>query len=68
MSHLKKLAIRGIRSFSPNDEEIIEFISPLTLILGQNGCGKTVFFLACPYILDCYRSIKSNVFWHNATK
>jgi len=42
MSYLTKLAIRGIRSFNPNEEETIEFMSPLTLILGQNGCGKTV--------------------------
>ncbi len=42
MSHLKKLAVRGIRSFGPDDEETIEFMTPLTLILGQNGCGKTV--------------------------
>ncbi len=42
MSHLKKLAIRGVRSFGPNEEEAIEFMTPLTLILGQNGSGKTV--------------------------
>ena len=42
MSRLEKLAIRGIRSFSPNNEIIIEFFRPLTLIQGQNGTGKTV--------------------------
>ncbi len=42
MSHLKKLAIRGIRSFGPDAEQTLEFMTPLTLILGQNGSGKTV--------------------------
>jgi DNA repair protein RAD50 len=42
MSTIEKLAIRGIRAFSPFDEEKIEFFMPLTLILGQNGAGKTV--------------------------
>jgi len=42
MSCIEKLALRGIRSFSPWDEERIEFFKPLTLILGQNGAGKTV--------------------------
>lgn len=41
MSSISKLAIRGIRSFSPFDEEKIEFFRPLTMILGQNGAGKT---------------------------
>lgn len=42
MSSIERLAIRGIRSFSPFDEEKIDFFKPLTLILGQNGAGKTV--------------------------
>lgn len=55
MSRLEKLQIQGFRSFSSEDadKQKIEFIkksedgdggylpSPLTLILGQNGCGKT---------------------------
>ena len=41
MSSIDKLAIRGIRAFSPYDEEKIEFFKPLTMILGQNGAGKT---------------------------
>ena len=44
MSSIDKLAVRGIRSFSPFDEEKIEFYKPLTLILGQNGAGKTVIY------------------------
>lgn len=42
MSSIERLGIRGIRSFSPYDEETIDFAKPLTLILGQNGAGKTV--------------------------
>jgi len=42
MSSIDKLAVRGIRSFGPFEEEKIEFYKPLTLILGQNGAGKTV--------------------------
>ena len=41
MSSIDKLTIRGIRAFNPTDEQKIEFERPLTLILGQNGAGKT---------------------------
>ena len=43
MAEIKKLQIQGIRSFGPSqdDRQTIEFFTPLTLILGQNGCGKT---------------------------
>ena len=44
MSCLEKMVIQGIRSFGPNDEDkqMIKFFTPLTLILGPNGTGKTV--------------------------
>lgn len=42
MSKLEKMQIMGIRSFGPEEPRKIQFFSPLTLILGQNGCGKTV--------------------------
>jgi DNA repair protein RAD50 len=45
MSRIEKLAIRGIRSFDPQEEMKIEFFRPLTLIQGHNGSGKTVKFL-----------------------
>ena len=37
-----QLLIKGIRSFSPNNQNVIEFYRPLTLIVGHNGAGKTV--------------------------
>lgn len=42
MTTVDKLLIQGIRSFSPNKRNTIEFYSPLTIIVGQNGAGKTV--------------------------
>ena len=69
MSSIDKLAVRGIRSFSPFDEEKIEFYKPLTLILGQNGAGKTVrIVLTCIMIvLDYHRKFAYNDFWVNAS-
>jgi len=46
MSSIEKLALRGVRAFSPFDEEKIEFFHPLTMILGQNGAGKTTIIEA----------------------
>lgn len=40
MASINKLSIRGIRSFSPDKDETIEFYSPLTMIVGANGCGE----------------------------
>ena len=42
MSKINKLGITGIRNFSAEKEQRVDFSTPLTLILGQNGCGKTV--------------------------
>lgn len=42
MCSIDKLLIKGVRSFSPNNQHVIEFYRPLTLIVGQNGAGKTV--------------------------
>ena len=41
MSAIDKLLIRGIRSFDPDTAAVIEFYSPVTLIVGHNGAGKT---------------------------
>ncbi|XP_075232896.1 DNA repair protein rad50 isoform X2 [Lycorma delicatula] len=51
MTTLDRLQIRGIRSFGVNDDNSghIKFDSPLTLILGQNGCGKTTIIESLKY-------------------
>lgn len=49
MASISKLQIRGIRSFSPNNDETIEFYSPLTMIVGMNGCGKTTIIECLKY-------------------
>jgi DNA repair protein RAD50 len=41
MASINKLSIRGVRAFSPeDDEQVIEFMFPFTIIVGANGCGK----------------------------
>lgn len=50
MSSLYKLSISGIRSFSPKERETIQFGSPLTLICGQNGCGKTTIIESLKFV------------------
>lgn len=41
---IDRMSIMGIRSFGvrEKDTQVIEFQHPLTLIVGQNGAGKTV--------------------------
>lgn len=43
MAKLSSLWVTGIRSFGPfeEDRQHIKFSTPLTIILGPNGCGKT---------------------------
>lgn len=43
MSKIEKLSILGVRSFGPVNREAIGFNTPLTLIVGYNGSGKTVW-------------------------
>ncbi|KAF2355147.1 P-loop containing nucleoside triphosphate hydrolase [Trinorchestia longiramus] len=50
MSRIQRLEVRGIRSFGPDNPQQIRFTPPLTLILGQNGCGKTTIIEALKYI------------------
>ena len=40
MSQIEKLQLEGIRSYG--EPAVIEFFTPLTLIVGANGAGKTV--------------------------
>ena len=41
MCTINKMLIKGIRSFDPDNKDVIEFFKPLTLIVGANGSGKT---------------------------
>lgn len=58
MSSLSKMQIRGIRSFSPDRDETIEFYSPLTMIVGANGCGKTTIIESLKF--SCTGSLPPN--------
>ncbi|KAI9146471.1 hypothetical protein BKA69DRAFT_1120909 [Paraphysoderma sedebokerense] len=49
MSSIVKLLISGIRSFDPDAANVIEFYSPLTLIVGHNGSGKTTIIECLKY-------------------
>ena len=49
MSCVEKLSIQGVRSFSPHKAEVIAFQKPLTIIVGQNGCGKTTIIESLLY-------------------
>ena len=50
MASIQKLSVRGIRAFSPEEEEqVISFCFPLTIIIGANGCGKTTIIEALKY-------------------
>ena len=52
MASIHKLSVRGIRAFSPEDEEqVISFCFPLTIIVGANGCGKTTIIEALKYAI-----------------
>ncbi|CAG9798136.1 unnamed protein product [Chironomus riparius] len=50
MSMINKLNIQGIRSFG-DDRQKIEFSTPLTLIVGENGCGKTTIIECLKYAI-----------------
>jgi len=49
MSKIDKLSIQGIRSFSHFDRQNIAFFTPLTLIVGYNGSGKTTIIECLKY-------------------
>eukprot|EP00727_Mastigamoeba_balamuthi_P012001 m51a1_g7423 DNA repair protein RAD50, putative (1970) ;mRNA; f:15754-25506 len=48
MTTMTKMLIQGVRSFSPDRPQTIEFGQPLTLIVGANGAGKTT-------IIECLK-------------
>lgn len=49
MAVLDRLMVRGVRSFSPADENVLQFAVPLTLIVGANGTGKTTIIESLKY-------------------
>ncbi|TRX96456.1 hypothetical protein FHL15_002728 [Xylaria flabelliformis] len=49
MSKIDRLSILGIRSFGPNDRQNLSFFTPLTLIVGYNGSGKTTIIECLKY-------------------
>jgi len=51
MSSIEKMTIQGIRSYGPKekDTQVIEFFFPVTLIIGQNGSGKTTIIECLKY-------------------
>nr|CAD7452813.1 unnamed protein product [Timema tahoe] len=51
MSKLDSVYLQGVRSYGPfdDDSQSVKFISPITLIMGQNGCGKTTIIEALKY-------------------
>jgi len=59
MASIAKLSIRGVRAFSPNDDEqVIGFCFPLTIIVGANGCGTYSLYYdghKVRYIPDFYQ-------------
>ena len=52
MATIDKLRIQGIRSFAPSCVDTIQFDKPLTLIVGQNGAGKTTV-IECLKVATC---------------
>ncbi|KAK4876666.1 hypothetical protein RN001_009172 [Aquatica leii] len=54
MATVEELTLFGLRSFTPEEEDkqTIQFASPLTLFLGENGCGKTTIIEALKYALS----------------
>lgn len=68
MSTIFKLSIQGIRSFDNVDRQTIQFGSPLTLIAGQNGTGKTTIIECLRYVTtgDLPPNSKGGAFIHDA--
>lgn len=49
MSQIDKLSIKGVRSFDPHISQTLQFHTPLTLIVGYNGSGKTTIIECLKY-------------------
>lgn len=55
------MLIKGIRSFDPENKNVITFYKPLTLIVGPNGAGKTVIS-SIPFPLLTWRILGTNLY------
>lgn len=62
-----ELAIRGIRSFDDKGVNIIQFFTPLTVIVGYNGSGKTTIIECLKYATtgDMPPNTKGGAFVHD---
>jgi DNA repair protein RAD50 len=60
MSKIDKLQILGIRSFDNQHGETIKFLSPLTLVVGYNGSGKTTIIECLKYATTGIQPPNSN--------
>nr|BAB21523.1 UVS6 [Neurospora crassa] len=67
MSKLEKMSILGVRSFGPRHPEAIAFNTPLTLIVGYNGSGKTTIIECLKYATtgELPPNSKSGAFIHD---
>lgn len=67
MSKIEKLSIQGVRSFGPQNREAIQFNTPLTLIVGYNGSGKTTIIECLKYATtgDLPPNSKGGAFIHD---
>ncbi|EGG01897.1 uncharacterized protein MELLADRAFT_49933 [Melampsora larici-populina 98AG31] len=67
MSTIDKIAIRGIRSFDHEQMAVMQFYSPLTVIVGHNGSGKTTIIECLKYITtgDLPPNAKGGAFVHD---
>ena len=67
MSKIDKLSILGIRSFDNTRSETIQFNTPLTLIVGYNGSGKTTIIECLKYATtgDLPPNSKGGAFIHD---
>ncbi|KAK4247199.1 hypothetical protein C7999DRAFT_14709 [Corynascus novoguineensis] len=69
MSRVEKLSILGVRSFGPQHQETIAFNTPLTLIVGYNGSGKTTIIECLKYATtgELPPNSKGGAFIHDPT-
>lgn len=67
MSRILQLQISGVRAFDNHDTQHLTFASPLTLICGQNGVGKTTIIESLRYVTtgDLPPNVKGGAFVHD---